>query len=158
MKKEVKKIVKNRKKFKFFREPQKEVLRKFAKGGSFEEFLKQASKLDPISGGFMLSPTTLATLSSGAMYGGGTGATVFAGLGLTGQLAKKTRSSMLKNSIDKMMANVQNRQVDVNTGFSQVNLPTDLGLLGTSVAGQNGPDEDIQSLLQQQKLPFPQGR
>ena len=65
---------------------------------------------------------------------------------------------MLKNSIDKMMANVQNRQVDVNTGFSQVNLPTDLGLLGTSVAGQNGPDEDIQSLLQQQKLPFPQGR
>ena len=56
------------------------------------------------------------------------------------------------------MANVQNRQVDVNTGFSQVNLPTDLGLLGTSVAGQNGPDEDIQSLLQQQKLPFPQGR
>jgi hypothetical protein len=65
---------------------------------------------------------------------------------------------MLKNSINKMMANVQNRQVDVNTGFSQVDLPTELGLLGSSVAGQSGPDEEIQSLLEQQKLPFPQGR
>ena len=158
MKKEVKKIVKNKKKFRFFKGPQKEVLRKFAKGGSFEEFLKQASKLDPVSGGFMLSPTALATLVSSMSYGAGSGAMVFGTMAGIGQGAKASRSAMLKNSIDKMMANVQNRQVDVNTGFSQVNLPTDLGLLGTSVAGQNGPDEDIQSLLQQQKLPFPQGR
>ena len=158
MKKEVKKIVKNKKKFRFFKGPQKEVLRKFAKGGSFEEFLKQASKLDPISGGFMLSPTALATLVSSMSYGAGSGAMVFGTMAGIGQGAKAGRSALLKNSIDKMMANVQNRQVDVNTGFSQVNLPTDLGLLGTSVAGQNGPDEDIQSLLQQQKLPFPQGR
>ena len=158
MKKEVKKIVKNKKKFRFFKGPQKEVLRKFAKGGSFEEFLKQASKLDPVSGGFMLSPTALATLTTSMSYGAGNGAMVFGTMAGIGQGAKATRSALLKNSIDKMMANVQNRQVDVNTGFSQVNLPTDLGLLGTSVAGQNGPDEDIQSLLQQQKLPFPQGR
>ena len=158
MKKEVKKIVKNRKKFRFFKAPQKEVLRDFAKGGSFEEFLKQASKLDPVSGGFMLSPTALATLTTSMSYGAGNGAMVFGTMAGIGQGAKATRSALLKNSIDKMMANVQNRQVDVNTGFSQVNLPTDLGLLGTSVAGQNGPDEDIQSLLQQQKLPFPQGR
>lgn len=158
MKKEVKKIVKNKKKFRFFKEPQKEVLRKFAKGGSFEEFLKQASKLDPISGGFMLSPTALATLVSSMSYGAGSGAMVFGTMAGIGQGAKSARSALLKNSIDKMMANIQNRQVDVNTGFSQVNLPTDLGLLGASVAGQNGPDEDIQSLLQQQKLPFPQGR
>jgi hypothetical protein len=158
MKKEVKKIIKSKKKFKFFKAPQKEVLRKFAEGGKFEEFLKQASKFDPLSGGWMLSPTTLATLSMGGLYGGSAGATAL-GIGtVVGQGAKRARSAALKNSIDKMMANIQNRKVDVNTGFSQVNLPTDLGLLGTSVAGQNAQDEEIQSLLQQQKLPFPQGR
>ena len=59
-----------------------------------------------------------------------------------------------------MMANIQNRKVDVNTGFSQVDLPTDLGLLGTSVAGQNAQDEEreIRSLLAEKRLPFPQGR
>jgi hypothetical protein len=158
MKKEVKKIVKNKKKFKFFKAPQKEVLRDFAKGGNFEEFLKQASKLDPISGGFMLSPTALATLTTSMSYGAGNGAMVFGTMAAAGQGAKAARSALLKNSIDKMMANVQNRQVDVNTGFSQVDLPTELGLLGSNVAGQSGPDEEIQSLLEQQKLPFPQGR
>jgi len=158
MKKEVKKIIKNKKKFKFFKAPQKEVLRKFAEGGNFEEFLKQASKFDPLSGGWMLSPTTLATLSMGGLYGGSAGATAL-GIGtVVGQGAKRARSAMLKNSIDKMMANIQNRKVDVNTGFSQIDLPTDLGLLGTSVAGQNGPDEEIQSLLAEKRLPFPQGR
>ena len=158
MKKEVKSIVKNKKKFKFFKEPQKEVLRDFAKGGNFEEFLKQASKLDPVSGGFMLSPTALATLTTSMSYGAGNGAMVFGTMAGIGQGAKATRSALLKNSINKMMANVQNRQVDVNTGFSQVDLPTELGLLGSSVAGQSGPDEEIQSLLEKQKLPFPQGR
>ena len=88
MKKEVKKIVKNKKKFRFFKGPQKEVLRKFAKGGSFEEFLKQASKLDPISGGFMLSPTALATLVSSMSYGAGSGAMVFGTMAGIGQGAK----------------------------------------------------------------------
>ncbi len=158
MKKEVKKIIKSKKKFKFFKGPQKEVLKKFAEGGNWEEFLKQASKFDPISGGWMLSPTTLATLSSTYLLGGTAGATALGVGTVFGRGAKATRSAMLKNSIDKMMANIQNRQVDVNTGFSQVNLPTDLGLLGTSVAGQNGPDEEIQSLLEEKRLPFPQGR
>ena len=157
MKKEVKKIIKNKKKFKFFKKPQKEVLQKFAKGGNWEEFLKHASKFDPLSGGWMLSPTTLATLSTGYFFGGAAGATALTAGTVIGRTAKATRSAMLKNSIDKMMANIQNRQVDVNTGFSQVNLPTDLGLLGTSVAGNNGRDEEIKSLLEEKRLPFPQG-
>ena len=159
MKKEVKKIVKNKKKFKFFKGPQKEVLQKFAKGGSFEEFLKQASKFDPLSGGWMLSPTTLGTLSTGYLFGGTAGATTLGVGTVIGNSAKYARQSMLKNSIDKMMANIQNRKVDVNTGFSQVDLPTDMGLLGTSLAGQNAQEEEreIQSLLAEKRVPFPQG-
>jgi len=160
MKKEVKKIIKNKKKFKFFKGAQKEVLQKFAEGGSFEEFLKQASKFDPLSGGWMLSPTTLATLSTGALFGGTAGATTLGVGTVIGNGAKYARQGMLKNSIDKMMANIQNRKVDVNTGFSQIDLPTDLGLLGTSVAGQNAQDEEreIRSLLAEKRVPFPQGR
>ena len=55
-----------------------------------------------------------------------------------------------------MMANIQNRKVDVNTGFSQVDFPTDLGLLGTSVAGQNGPDEERYTFFTAEtKITFP---
>ena len=158
MKKEIRRIVKNKKQIKFFSPEAKTIMQDFAKGEPLERFLKRLSKLDPTAGNWVIGPNTGLAVLIGSLTDSTTGAIAYgAGAGV-GKTAKQARDLTMKNSINKMMANIQNRDVDVNTGFSQVDMPTDLGLLGSSVAGQNGPDEDIQSLLEQQRLPFPQGR
>ena len=159
MKKEVQSLVKSERKSKYFTSAQKETLRDFVKGGNLEAFLKQASKLDPTSGGWVIG-TTPAITGLGALAGmdGGASLALYGGLGVAGKAAKEARSIKVKNEVNKLMNNIQNRDVDVNTGFKQLDLNTDLGLLALPKEDiiKNQKDLELKGLLEN-GIKFPQG-
>tara|TARA_R110000787_G_scaffold84443_1_gene181044 strand:- start:21 stop:1529 length:1509 start_codon:yes stop_codon:yes gene_type:complete len=150
MKKQVQTLVNSEKKSKFFTKEQKKILQDFVKGGKVENFLQRMSKLDPQYGGYGMGPT--ASLSIGAGMGFGDVATgLYAAAGLTtlGKSAAGARQALMENNIRKMVNKIQNREIDVKTGYRQLDFATDLGLL--SLPKEKDPlknrEEEIQNLL-----------
>ena len=162
MKKEVNSVLNSERKSKYFTKQHKEVLNDFVKDSKIENLMKRLTKLDPKHGGYGMGPNVALTTAAGLGFGDvSTALYVSAGLFGTGTAAAMARDAALKNKISNVINKIQNRTVDVDTGYKQLDLATDLGLLSLPKKDplKEKEEAELKSLLDKSldTIGFPQG-